>query len=64
MEGGNDAVELIRTPIAGLYMAGCQAYSMLAMGGVPSAMLSGLKAAEYLVAGAGPVDKMRIPGSV
>ncbi len=63
MEGGSDAVELIRTPIAGLYMAGYQAFSMLALGGVPSAMLSGLKAAEYLIAGAGPVNEMRIPGS-
>jgi phytoene dehydrogenase-like protein len=63
MEGEAGAVELIRTPIAGLYMAGYQAYSMLALGGVPSAMLSGLKAAEYLIAGAGPVSAMRIPGS-
>lgn len=61
VEGG--AVELIRTPVAGLYMAGHQAYSMLALGGVPSAMLSGLKAAEYLLAAAGPEIDMRIPGS-
>ena len=59
-EGG--AVELIRTPIAGLFMAGYQAFSMLALGGVPSAMLSGLKAAEYLLRGAGPMDDMTIPG--
>jgi hypothetical protein len=43
-------------------MAGYQAFSMLALGGVPSAMLSGLKAAEYLLEGAGPDDKTRIPG--
>ncbi len=58
---GGEALELIRTPIAGLYMAGYQAFSMLALGGVPSAMLSGLKAAEYLLAGAGPVEEMRVP---
>ncbi len=57
------ALELIRTPVAGLYMAGYQAFSMLALGGIPSAMLSGLKAAEYLLAGAGPVGEMHIPGS-
>lgn len=63
LEGsGQEAVELIRTPIAGLYMAGYQAFSMLALGGVPSAMLSGLKAAEYLLEGADPDDKTRIPG--
>lgn len=58
-QGG--AVELICTPVAGLYMAGYQAYSALVLGGVPSAMLSGLKAAEYLLAGAGPDADMRIP---
>lgn len=63
LEGADQgAVELIRTPIAGLYMAGYQAFSMLALGGVPSAMLSGLKAAEYLVAGAGPVSDLAVPG--
>ncbi len=58
-----DAVELIRTPVRGLYMAGCQAYSALALGGVPSAVLSGLRAAEYLLAGAGPQARMHIPGA-
>ncbi|MEW6555248.1 MAG: NAD(P)/FAD-dependent oxidoreductase [Actinomycetota bacterium] len=62
-EGEAGSTELIRTPVAGLYMAGYQAYSMLALGGVPSAMLSGLKAAEYLLAGAGPVSAMPIPGA-
>ncbi len=57
-----EALELIRTPVAALYMAGYQAYSMLALGGVPSAMLSGLKAAEYLVKGTGPVSSISIPG--
>ena len=55
-------VELVRTPIAGLYMAGYQAFSMLSLGGVPSAALSGIKAAEYLLEGAGPVSKVDIPG--
>jgi all-trans-retinol 13,14-reductase len=59
---GQEAVELVRTPITGLYMAGYQAFSMLALGGVPSAMLSGLKAAEYLLEGAGPASDMHIPG--
>ena len=63
-EGGeDDAVELIRTPVRGLYMAGCQAYSALALGGVPSAVLSGLHAAEYLLAETGPRARMRIPGA-
>jgi phytoene dehydrogenase-like protein len=62
VEGEKGAVEIIRTPVSGLYMAGYQAFSMLALGGVPSAMLSGLKAAEYLISGAGPDDDVRIPG--
>jgi phytoene dehydrogenase-like protein len=59
-DGG--VVELVRTPIAGLYMAGYQAFSMLSLGGVPSAALSGIKAAEYLLEGAGPVSEVDIPG--
>ncbi len=63
LEGSDqEVVELIRTPIPRLYMAGYQAYSTLALGGVPSAMLSGLKAAEYLLEGADPVSGMPIPG--
>ncbi|MBC7247008.1 MAG: NAD(P)/FAD-dependent oxidoreductase [Actinobacteria bacterium] len=57
-----EARELVRTPIAGLFMAGHQAFSMLAMGGVPSALFSGLRAAEYVLAGADPADGMDIPG--
>lgn len=57
------AIELVRTPISGLYMAGYQAFSMLALGGVPSAALSGIKAAEYLLEGAGPVSEVRIPNA-
>jgi phytoene dehydrogenase-like protein len=56
-------VELIRTPVRGLYMAGHQAYSALFMGGVPAAFESGARAAEYLLRGAGPVEDMRIPGN-
>jgi phytoene dehydrogenase-like protein len=55
-------VELIRTPVRGLYMAGHQAYSALFMGGVPAALESGVRAAEYLLQDAGPVEDMRIPG--
>ena len=58
-----EARELVRTPIAGLFMAGHQAFSMLALGGIPSALLSGWRAAEYILAGADPVDTMGIPGA-
>ena len=55
-ESGSDPEprELVRTPIAGLYLAGCQAFSGLFLGGVPTAALSGIRAAEYALAGAGP----------
>jgi len=55
-------VELVRTPIYGLYMAGYQAYSALFMGGVPMAMASGHSAANALLQGAGPVEEVTIPG--
>ncbi len=55
--------ELIRTPIKGLYMAGYQAFSALFMGGVPTAMESGKRAAEAVLKGAGPIEEMMIPGS-
>jgi phytoene dehydrogenase-like protein len=54
------ARELIRTPIKGLYMAGYQAYSMLSLGGIPSAMRSGLMAAQYLLEGKGPTSGLFI----
>ena len=57
----SEARELVRTPLEGLFMAGYQAFSMLALGGVPSAMLGGLRAAEYILAGAGPAPHMDIP---
>ena len=56
-------VELVRTPVSGLFMAGHQAFSMLALGGIPSAVLSGLRAAEYVLQGEGPVEDMELPGS-
>jgi phytoene dehydrogenase-like protein len=55
-------LELVKTPIRGLYMAGYQAYSALFMGGMPTAMASGQKAAEALLEGAGPAEDIRIPG--
>jgi phytoene dehydrogenase-like protein len=55
-------LELVKTPILGLYMAGYQAYSALFMGGMPTAMASGQRAAEALLQGAGPAEDIRIPG--
>ena len=54
--------ELIGTPIRGLYMAGYQAFSALFMGGVPTAMESGKRAAKALLQGMGPAEKILIPG--
>jgi phytoene dehydrogenase-like protein len=54
--------ELIGTPIKGLYMAGYQAFSALFMGGVPTAMESGKRAARAALQGMGPVDRILIPG--
>jgi phytoene dehydrogenase-like protein len=54
--------ELIRTPIKGLYMVGYQAFSALFMGGVPTAMESGRRAAQAVLDGAGPIEEIRIPG--
>ena len=41
--------ELVRTPVAGLYMAGYQAFSTLFSGGIPTAMESGLRAADAVL---------------
>jgi all-trans-retinol 13,14-reductase len=54
--------ELIRTPIKGLYMAGYQAFSALFMGGVPTAMESGKRAANAVLEGTGPIKEIMIPG--
>jgi prolycopene isomerase len=54
--------ELIRTPIKGLYMAGYQAFSALFMGGIPTAMESGKRAAEAVLKEAGPIEEILIPG--
>jgi prolycopene isomerase len=53
--------ELIRTPIKGLYMAGYQAFSALFMGGIPTAMESGRRAAQAVLQGARPFEKIMIP---
>jgi all-trans-retinol 13,14-reductase len=57
-------LELIQTPVRRLYMAGYQAYSALFMGGVPTAMESGRKAAEAVLNEAPPVEEVRIPGTI
>jgi len=56
--------ELILSPIKGLYMAGYQAFSALFMGGVPTAMMSGLRAAEAMLQGAGPAQEILVPISL
>ncbi len=55
--------ELIRTPIKGLYMAGYQAFSALFMGGVPTAMESGKRAAIAFLESAPPTESILIPGA-
>jgi len=55
------ARELVRTPIQGLYMAGYQAFSALFMGGVPTAMESGKRAAQAVLQGTGPLEKIMLP---
>jgi phytoene dehydrogenase-like protein len=60
---GNDQPgELIRTPFTGLFMAGYQAFSALFEGGVPTAMESGIRAAQAVLDGAGPIETIKIPG--
>jgi all-trans-retinol 13,14-reductase len=54
--------ELIRTPIKGLFMAGYQAFSALFMGGIPTAMESGKRAAQAVLEGADPIEEILIPG--
>lgn len=58
-----EPLDLTLTPIQGLYMAGYQAYSTLFMGGVPTAIVSGQKAAEHLLKGVGPTEEIKIPGA-
>ena len=55
--------ELIRTPVRGLYMAGYQAYSALFLGGIPTAMESGKRAAEAVLTHADPTEELLIPGT-
>ena len=54
--------ELIRTPIKGLYMAGYQAFSALFIGGIPTAMASGKRAAEAVINVVDPIEEILIPG--
>jgi phytoene dehydrogenase-like protein len=54
--------ELIRTPVKGLYMAGYQAFSALFLGGIPTAMESGMRAARAVLEGANPIEEILIPG--
>jgi len=54
--------ELIGTPIKGLYMAGYQAFSALFMGGLPTAMESGKRAAKAVLQGMEPIEKISILG--
>jgi prolycopene isomerase len=54
---------LVHTPIDGLFMAGLQAFSWLYWGGVPSAVLSGARAAYAVLSGDGPVGDVFIPGA-
>ena len=53
--------ELVRTPMKGLYMAGYQGFSTIFMGGIPTAMESGKRAAQAVLQGAEPVEKIMIP---
>jgi len=55
--------ELVRTPIKGLYMAGYQAFSALSMGGVPTAIEGGKRAAEAVLRGIGPIEEIILPGA-
>ncbi len=58
---GGGGRELVRTPLAGLYMAGHQAFTSLTMGGIPAAMRSGRLAAEAVLGGAPPATGIEIP---
>lgn len=58
-----EPIELVRTPVRGLFLAGYQAYSNLFIGGVPTAMVSGQKAAQYALMGAAPSAELKIPGA-
>jgi phytoene dehydrogenase-like protein len=57
----NQPRELIRTPIRGLYMAGYQAFSALFMGGVPTAIESGKRAAQAVMEKTEPSEEILIP---
>jgi flavin-dependent dehydrogenase len=44
-------------------MAGYQAFSALFMGGVPTAIESGKRAARAVLQGDGPVEEIMLPGT-
>jgi phytoene dehydrogenase-like protein len=48
--------DFVITPVAGLYFSGCQARSALFLGGVPTALVSGVAAAEAVIGGEGPEE--------
>jgi hypothetical protein len=43
-------------------MAGYQAFSALFMGGVPTAIKSGIRAADAVLKNVGPIETILIPG--
>jgi hypothetical protein len=43
-------------------MVGYQAFSSLFLGGVPTALESGNRAAAYILEGRGPVGEFHLPG--
>ena len=65
-EDSRDATprELIRAPVGGLFMVGYQAFSALFLGGIPTALESGNRAAAYILEGAGPAAEFHLPGSL
>jgi len=44
-------------------MVGYQAFSALFMGGVPTALESGKRAAQAVLQGKGPIEEILIPGA-
>lgn len=53
--------ELVRTPVVGLYLAGHQVLSWMMLGGVPTAFLTGIRAADAVLAGEPPAAGVGIP---
>lgn len=53
--------ELVRTPVAGLFIAGHQALSWMMLGGIPTALLTGIMAADAVLSGGAPATEVNIP---